>query len=83
MKLTLVYNNVIKEQKMARVTSEAAAKQIGNIYEMVIIATIRARELKRGHQQKTEKQGGNIVTALREIEEGKIGREYLAKVSRK
>jgi len=79
MKLKVLSNNNIKEQKMARVTSQAAVEAVGNRYDLVLIASVRARELKRGHQQLTDKKGGNIVTALREIEEGKIGIEYLAK----
>jgi DNA-directed RNA polymerase subunit omega len=79
MKLKLLYNSNIKEQKMARVTSQAAVEAVGNRYDLVLIASVRARELKRGHQPLTDKKSGNIVTALREIEEGKIGREYLAK----
>jgi DNA-directed RNA polymerase subunit omega len=80
MKLKVLYNNNIKEQKMARVTSQAAVEAVGNRYDLVLIATARARELKRGHQPLTDKRSGNVVTALREIEDGKIGREYLAKV---
>jgi DNA-directed RNA polymerase subunit omega len=79
MKLILLYNNA-KEHKMARITSQEAVEAVGNRYDLVLIASARARELKRGHQALTDKKSGNIVTALREIEEGKVGREYLAKV---
>lgn len=65
---------------MARITSQEAVEQIGNRYDLVLIGSIRARELKRGHLPMTKKKGGNIVTALREIEEGKIGIDYLKKV---
>lgn len=66
---------------MARITSEAAAKQAGSIYDLVLIATVRARELKRGHLPLVSKVSGHVVTALREIEAGKIDRlQYLAKV---
>lgn len=79
MKLKLLYNN-IKEKQMARITSQEAVEAVGNRYDLVLIASARARELSRGHQPLTDKRSGNIVTALREIEDGKIGREYLAKV---
>ena len=83
MKLEIIYNNKIKEQKMAKITSEAAAKQIGNIYDLILVGSVRARELRRGHAPMVQKKGNNIVTALREIEEGKVGREYLEKLRKK
>jgi len=68
---------------MARITSQAAVEQVGNRYDLVLIASIRARELTRGHMPMVSKKAGPIVTALREIEEGKIGREYLGKLKKK
>jgi DNA-directed RNA polymerase subunit omega len=65
---------------MARITSQAAAEAVGNRYDLVLIASIRARELKRGHMPLVTKVSGFNVTAIREIEEGKIGRDYLEKI---
>ena len=65
---------------MARVTSQKAAEMVGNKFDLVLIAAARARELKRGHKAKVICDNGPMVTALREIEEGFIGREYLKKV---
>jgi DNA-directed RNA polymerase subunit omega len=66
---------------MARITSQAAVEQIGNRYDLVLIASMRARELRKGHQPMATKKGGPIVTSLREIEEGKInGVEYLERL---
>lgn len=65
---------------MARITSQKAAEMIGNKFDMVLIASIRARELNNGHLAKVECDNGINVTALREIEAGLIGREYLKKV---
>ena len=64
---------------MARITSELASKVIGNKYDLVLIASRRARELKRGWRAKVDGDDGCLVTAIREIEQGKIGREYLLK----
>ena len=62
-------------------TSEDAVNQIGNRYEMVLIASLRARELRRGHQAKIAKgSNGKLVTALKEIEQGLIGRDYLKRI---
>ena len=65
---------------MARVTSQEAVEAIGNRYDLILVASIRARELSRGHQQLVSKKGSTVVTALREIEEGKIDRTYLKKL---
>jgi DNA-directed RNA polymerase subunit omega len=66
----------------ARYTSEDATNMIGNRYDLVLIASIRARELKRGHRPKIISEDGAIVTALNEIEQGHIGIEYLQKVKK-
>lgn len=60
-------------------TSEIAAGKIG-LFNTVLVASRRVRELKNGHAPlvKPDRHGINI-TALREIEEGKIGQEYLYK----
>jgi len=65
---------------MARITSQEAVEKIGNRYDLVLIASIRARELKAGHLPMAQKKGGHCVTALREIEEGKVGKDYLKKI---
>lgn len=65
---------------MARITSEVASLKIGNNYDMVLIAAARARELKRGDDSKIFSKNKPIVTAIREIEEGLIGKEYLRKL---
>ena len=68
---------------MARITSQAAVEKVGSRYDLVLIASLRARELKRGAQPKVQGKNGFNVMALREIEEGKIGREYLEKLAKK
>lgn len=67
---------------MARITSQKAVEAIGNRYDLVLIASQRARELKRGAMPKlsTKTKNAPIVTALREIEEGLIGIDYLKRV---
>jgi len=64
---------------MARITSELAAQAVGNKYDLVLIAARRARELKRGWRAKVDGKEGVLVTAIREIEQGLIGRDYLLK----
>ena len=66
----------MKDMDRGRYTSEDAAKMIGNRYDMVLVATARARELKKENHSVAK---SNILTALEEIEDGKVGREYLHK----
>lgn len=65
---------------MARITSQDAVEMVGNRYDLVLIASARARELRRNHAPKIVSKNGPLVTAIREIEEGKVGREYLEKI---
>lgn len=64
---------------MARLTSEVAAKQVGSKYDLVLIGARRARELNRGWRPMVKCNNDVVVTALREIEAGLIGRDYLKK----
>jgi DNA-directed RNA polymerase subunit omega len=66
-------------ESRARFTSQEAVEMIGNRFEMVLIASARVRELKRGHKSKLDKPttAGPTVVALMEIEKGLVGREYL------
>jgi len=70
---------------MAKISSEKAAEMIGNRFDLVLVASQRARELSNGSMPKTSDPGhSTTVTALREIEEGKYTKEdYLAKLQRK
>jgi DNA-directed RNA polymerase omega subunit len=67
-------------ESRARYTSEEAAIAVGNRYDLVLIASARVRELKRGHMPKVTTTAGTTVTALQEIEKGLVGREYLKRV---
>ena len=65
---------------MARITSEKAALAVENRFDLVLIASQRARELKRGALPKVASKNSAVVTALREIEQGYIGRDYLKRI---
>ena len=64
---------------MARITSERAVNAVGSRYDLVLIASRRARELRQGWTPRVESPYGPLVVALAEIERGLVGREYLAK----
>jgi DNA-directed RNA polymerase subunit omega len=67
---------------MARITSEKAVEQIGNRFDLVLVASIRAKELHAGATPFVKPGVNRTVTALREIEEGFVGRDYLKKIQR-
>lgn len=61
-------------------TSQAAVEAVGNRYDLVLIAARRVRELHRGDAARvSETRHGSTLTALLEIEQGKVGRDYLYK----
>jgi len=61
-------------------TSQEAAAMVGGQFNLVLIMSLRVRELKRGHAPKITTKAGPSVTALQEIEQGFIGVEYLEKL---
>ncbi len=65
---------------MARISSEKAALAVGNRYDLILIASARVRELHKGHRPKLTSKYGKSLTALKEIEEGLVGREYLKRI---
>jgi DNA-directed RNA polymerase subunit omega len=66
----------------AKYTSEEAVNAIGNRFDLILVASQRVRELKRGYRSKLGlKPGTGIVdTALQEIEAGIVDREYLKRL---
>jgi DNA-directed RNA polymerase subunit K/omega len=53
----------------------------GNRYEMIIIASQRAREIARKHRVDERKDAPYpVVNALKQLESKEYGREYLLKV---
>jgi len=70
--------NVLLE-RTAGLTSQAAALAIGSRYNLVLIASRRMRELMRGDPAQVPTRYGPAVTALLEIEAGKITMDYLYK----
>lgn len=71
------------KENMARISSQRAAEAVGNRYDLVLIAAARVRELRKGHRAKILSRNGAVVTALTEIEEGHVGRDYLKRIKDK
>ena len=59
---------------------EICAEKLGNRFDMVLVAATRAREIQRGSAKKIKNNNGPVVSALQEIQEGYVTREYLKKV---
>ena len=58
---------------MARVTVEDCIKKVSNQFDLVLYATQRAKELKKGDESDLNKENDkDTVIALREIAQGKI-----------
>ncbi|MCK5364509.1 MAG: DNA-directed RNA polymerase subunit omega, partial [Gammaproteobacteria bacterium] len=58
---------------MARITVEDCIDKVGNRFELVLLATKRARQITRGATPLVEIENDKpTVIALREIAEGKI-----------
>jgi DNA-directed RNA polymerase subunit omega len=65
---------------MARVTVEDCLANVENRFELVLLATKRARELSQGKDAKVEwEKDKATVVALREIAEGLITKERYTK----
>jgi DNA-directed RNA polymerase subunit omega len=69
-------------ESRARYTSEEAVNQVGNRFDLVLIASQRVRELKKGFRPKITSKSGPTVLALEEIENGLVGRNYLKKIGK-
>ena len=62
-------------------TEKCVVQAGGNRFDLVLIATVRARELSRRHKAAgLTTQVNSPVSALLDIQEGKMGREYLKRV---
>ncbi|EKI1756740.1 DNA-directed RNA polymerase subunit omega [Salmonella enterica] len=64
---------------MARVTVQDAVEKIGNRFDLVLVATRRARQMQVGGKDPLvpEENDKTTVIALREIEEGLINNQIL------
>lgn len=64
---------------MARVTVEDAVKQVGNRFDLILVAARRARQLAvQGKEPLVDEENDKpTVIALREIEEGLISEQFM------
>jgi DNA-directed RNA polymerase omega subunit len=62
------------------VDTDQCVENIGNRFNLVLVASHRVRELNRGHRKLTTGTDGVIITALKEIEEGHVGPDLLRRI---
>jgi len=63
-----------------KLNNDICVKNIGCRFNLVLVASIRARELSHGSRKLVNTPNGVVVSALQEIEAGLITAEYLEKV---
>jgi len=69
---------------MARITVEDCIDKVGNRFDLVLLATKRARQITRGATPLVEIENDKpTVIALREIAEGKIDLAILDDIAKK
>ena len=69
---------------MARVTVEDCLENVNSRFELVLLASKRARQLASGKEPMVAWENDKVtVVALREIGEGKISTEILEKMAEK
>lgn len=61
---------------MARITVEDCLDQVGNRFELVLLAARRAKQLLKGARPLVDTDNKEIVAALREVADGKVTMEY-------
>jgi DNA-directed RNA polymerase subunit omega len=61
---------------MARITVEDCLKKVPNRFELVLVASRRAKQLLKGARPLVESDNKEVVTAFREIAAGEVDFEY-------
>ena len=57
---------------MARITVEDCLARIPNRFQLVVVAARRAKDLLRGSRPLVKSDNKEVVTALREVADGKV-----------
>jgi len=66
---------------MSRITVEDCLQRVDNRFELVMLASLRARQLFKGAKPLIESDNREVVLALREIADGKVRRVPLVDYS--
>lgn len=72
---------ILTSSRGTQINTEQCVSQVENRFDLVLIASARARELMRRHKTAGNTEHINaMVSSLLDIQSGKVGREYLKKV---
>ena len=66
--------------EQSSIDTDKCVANIGNRFELVLVASQRVRELSRGNMKQVNTHNGVAVTALQEIEQGLVTRDYLKRI---
>jgi DNA-directed RNA polymerase omega subunit len=62
-------------------TQQCVENSGGNKYDLILIASTRAREIRRQHKDSNQFEHTHAtVSALIDIQEGRVGKEYLKRI---
>lgn len=61
---------------MARITVEDCLEKVPNRFELVLVGARRAKQLLKGARPLVESGNKEVVSALREVADGKVGLRY-------
>ena len=61
---------------MARITVEDCLEKVPNRFELVLLASKRAKQLLKGARPLVETENKDIVTSLREVAAGQVRMVY-------
>jgi DNA-directed RNA polymerase subunit omega len=64
----------------SKIDLDKCVDNIGNRFDLVLVASQRVRELSRGNMKQVNTHNGVSVTALQEIEQGFVTRDYLKRI---
>jgi len=64
---------------MSRITVEDCLQKVDNRFELVILASKRARQLFKGAKPSIESRNREVVVALREVAAGKVRKAAIQK----
>jgi DNA-directed RNA polymerase subunit omega len=74
----------INNSRSSLVDTDLCVENVGNRFDLVLIAAIRSREISSRNKNSVRYEHVRPhITALLEIQEGTIGREYLKKLQKK
>ena len=63
------------------IDTDLCVKHVGNRYDLVLIAAVRAREIRRRNvKSRDRKHVHSNITAILDVQSGTVGRDYLKKI---